>query len=204
MNGRVKSHYANSVFGVGTVELETTIDENGKPLNSYKCWASMIARCYSANYQAKSPSYIGCSVSKSWLTFGNFKKFYDANYYKIEGQKTCLDKDILVKGNKIYSEETCVFAPSNINALFVKCNSHRNLLPIGCCYDTTYDKYQSQCNNSSKGLQYLGMFNTPIEAFNAYKVYKEDFIKEMANMYKGQIPNNLYIAMMNYIVEIMD
>jgi len=204
MAGRVKSHFANSVFGVGTVELETTVDENGKPLNAYKCWNSMLARCYSANYQAKSHSYIGCHVSKSWLTFGNFKKFYDANYYKIEGQKTALDKDILFKHNKIYSEDTCVFAPQNINNIFINYSSHRNLLPKGVYFDKTYNKYQSQCNNSSGKLQYLGMFTEIKSAFNAYKVFKENFIKEMATMYKGQIPENLYIAMQNYIVEITD
>jgi hypothetical protein len=48
-----------------------------------------------------------------------------------------LDKDILYKGNKIYSPDTCVFVPQEINALFVKNDANRGDLPIGVFYTLT-------------------------------------------------------------------
>jgi len=58
---------------------------------------------------------------------------------------------------------------------------------------------------SYKGKQIkLGTFNTAKEAFNSYKVYKENFIQSIAESYKEEIPNKVYKAMMNYNIEITD
>ena len=51
---------------------------------------------------------------------------------------------------------------------------------------------------------YLGVFETPKQAFQVYKQAKEDYIKEVAEEYKGKIDNRLYEALMNYEVEIDD
>ena len=75
VRGLVKSHFTPSVFGVGTKGLEPTVDENGELLDSYKCWKSMLMRCYSAKYQKKQPTYKGCYVSEGWLYYPNFKKW---------------------------------------------------------------------------------------------------------------------------------
>jgi hypothetical protein len=115
----------------------------------------------------------------------------------------CLDKDILFKGNKIYSPETCVFVPSDINILFTKTNAKRGDFPIGVTYNKKVGKYQSRCNVNSK-LIHIDFFNTPEEAFFAYKIFKEKLIKHIANKYKDKIPNNLYEAMLRYEVEITD
>ena len=50
----------------------------------------------------------------------------------------------------------------------------------------------------------LGIFETPELAFARYKEYKEDFIKDLAEQYKGEIPNKVYEAMMNWEIEITD
>ena len=52
--------------------------------------------------------------------------------------------------------------------------------------------------------EYLGSFNTEIEAFNAYKVAKEAFVKEVAEKWKSQIDKRAYDSLMNYTVEITD
>ena len=50
----------------------------------------------------------------------------------------------------------------------------------------------------------LGRFDTAELAFNRYKEYKEDFIKDMAEQYKDAIPYKVYEAMINWKIEIDD
>ena len=116
-----------------------------------------------------------------------------------------LDKDILIKGNKVYSQENCVFVPQRINSLFVKNDANRNNL-IGVYYENSKNykkkyKIKIKVNNKRK---YIGRFNTKIEAFNSYKQSKEQYIKQVAEEYKDKIPKKLYEAMYNYKVEITD
>lgn len=119
----------------------------------------------------------------------------------------CLDKDILVKGNKIYSPETCVFVPERINTLFIKKDNDRGVIPVGV--RRVGNKYRARCNyiaidNKNKRKE-LGTFDTPEDAFyKGYKLFKEDYIKEMAERYKDKIPENIYKALYRYEVEITD
>ena len=50
----------------------------------------------------------------------------------------------------------------------------------------------------------VGVFNTELEAFNAYKTAKEIYIKELANKWDGKIDDRAYNALMNYTVDIDD
>ena len=119
----------------------------------------------------------------------------------------CLDKDILCKGNKIYSRDTCVFVPQRINSLFTKCDNARGDNPIGV-HPTLSGNYQVCCNNGYGKSICLGTYKTKEEAFRVYKEYKEKVIKETIDSYKGKIPEPFYSrlreAMYNYEVEIDD
>ena len=198
-NGNVKNPY-KSVYGVGYLG-NTKTTENGKIKDSYSTWSSMMKRCYSKNYQEKYTSYIGCTVCDEWLCYENFEKWYDDNYYSIDNKRMCLDKDILIKGNKLYSPNTCVFVPNDINTLFIKRDKYRGKFPIGVCLDKNKNKYVSNCNNENGENHFIGIFSTPDDAFKAYKDYKESVIKNVAIKYKNQIPYKLYEAMIQYVVE---
>ena len=50
----------------------------------------------------------------------------------------------------------------------------------------------------------LGRFDTAEAAFARYKEYKEDFIKDMAEQYKDEIPDKVYQAMLKWTIEITD
>ena len=205
--GLVKSHFTPSVYGVGIIGNEKSKDENGESLKSYETWRHMLERCCSGEFKKKYPTYKDCTVCEEWHNYSNFKKWYDENYYNIEGERMCLDKDILVKGNKIYGPETCVFVPQNINTLFTKRNKVRGKYPIGVSFDKNANKYQALCNifyNGKSKLKGLGLYNTIEDAFNAYKQFKEANIKQIADYYKDKIPYVLYEAMYNYQVEITD
>ena len=121
----------------------------------------------------------------------------------------CLDKDILNKGNKIYSPDNCIFVPNNINILFVKRDKSRGDYPIGVHYNKYAKKFQAQCSiynykeNKTK-RKHLGYYNTTEKAFKVYKEFKEQNIKDIADYYKEQIPQKLYNAMYEYEVEIDD
>lgn len=208
-DGQVKSHFTPSVYGVGIIGLEKTTDINGKMLKSYDIWHSMLQRCYDKKLQQKRPTYKECEICKEWLYYKNFKEWFDRNYYSIENQRICLDKDILIKGNKIYSPETCIFVPNNINVLFTKRDSERGKFSIGVCWHKATNKYIASCRvfnmetNKTKN-KHLGLYNTPEEAFKVYKETKENNIKLVADYYKEQIPKKLYDAMYRYEVEIDD
>ena len=115
----------------------------------------------------------------------------------------CLDKDILVKGNKCYSPETCSFVPKHINLLFVKGDATRGELPIGVTFHKQTGKYRALlCVNGGK--RHIGLYSTPEEAFYGYKAAKEAEIQRLADIYMDYIPEEVYEAMMEYEVEIDD
>lgn len=206
-NGFVKSRFTPSVYGKGIIGNEKSIDENGKITKSYSVWKSMLRRCYSDKEQKKHTTYKDCYVCPEWLNYSNFKKWFNDNYYEIDGEQMALDKDILVKGNKTYSPNTCVFVTQNINKLFVKSNKTRGKYPIGVSFNKDVNKYQVHCNifyNGKSKLKHLGYYNTIEDAFKVYKESKEAYIKQIADFYKDKIPDRLYEAMYNYKVEITD
>lgn len=117
--GNVRNVYDRNLFNVGYLgEGIYKSKVNRKNTTQYNAWQNMLRRCYNESYQEKHPTYIGCEVIKEWHNFQNFTKWYDENYYEIEGQIMDLDKDIMVIGNKIYSPETYLFVPQSINKLF--------------------------------------------------------------------------------------
>ena len=207
--GEIKCPYERRAFKIGYIgEGKYKTKENGKYTKVYKTWKSMLTRCYDSKFHKKEPIYIGCETSDEFLNFQNFGIWDEDNYYKVGNEKMCLDKDILVKHNKIYSPDTCIYVPERINLLFVKNNNRRGDNPIGVS-DTKNGKYQVFCNlfNSEVGkskYEYLGRYNTQEEAFEVYKYYKEKNIKEVADYYKKQIPEILYGTLYNYEVEIDD
>ena len=201
--GNIKCPYEPRYYGIGYLgEVKYKMSENGKKTKCYNTWHNMLERCYNPKYQEKYPTYKDCEVCESWHNFQAFAEWYNDNYYQIHGEVMCLDKDILIKGNKIYSPETCVFVPEKINLLFIKSDNSRGNNPIGA-HQLPSGNYEVRCNNGEES-DYLGRFDNIYEAFYAYKVHKEKIIKQVADEYKEYIPQKLYHALYNYQVEITD
>lgn len=202
-SGRIKCPYEPRVYGVGFIgEGDYMSGTTGKQTKSYKTWIHMLERCYDNIHSYKFPTYENCYVCDEWLNYQNFACWFDDNYYEIEGEVMCLDKDILSKGNKVYSPNTCVFVTRGINNLFTKNDKCRTNLPVGV-YEHN-GKYRVICSNGKNKLIELGIYETIENAFNKYKEFKEQVIKQIADEYINDIPMTLYKAMYNYIVEIND
>lgn len=202
--GNIISPYNKTVYNIGYLgkgEYRAIVDKTQTIQHLY--WNSMFHRCYSSKYHENKPTYENCSVCEDWHNFQNFGKWFDDNYYQIEGQRIHLDKDILAKGNKIYSPETCVFVPQCINSVFIKHDAKRGEYPIGV--SKIKNSFVVRCNDIFNISQYLGSFDTPEDGFNiGYKPYKEKLIKQYAETYKDKIPKVLYDALYKYEVEITD
>lgn len=203
MNHRVKDARFPIICGVGYIgKARNYINKTSKNY-AYTCWLNMIKRCYDKKIQCKHPTYTQCTVCDQWHCYTEFEKWFNKNYV----QGWCLDKDILIKGNKIYSPYTCCFVPNEINALFTKRQRHRGNTPIGVIYCKPQRRFKECykaviCKGNTK--VHLGCFSTAEKAFNAYKIAKEEWIKDIANKWKDKLDPRVYAAMCNYQVEMTD
>lgn len=202
--GTISNPYDKTVWNIGYMG-EGKYNSKDYSL-AYRKWNTMLKRCYDPYYLNVRPTYRDCFVCEEWHNFQNFAKWWEENYYEVEGDRMELDKDILIKGNKIYSPEACMIVPNKINILFAKGDTKKKL-PIGVFPNKL--RFHARCriydyqDKKSKDI-YLGNFDTPYKAFLSYKNYKESHIKEIANKYKQIIPIDLYNAMYKYKIEIDD
>lgn len=194
--GRVVNPYYKSLLGIGY--LGEGLYNSFKHSCFYHRWSNLIKRCYDKNALVKHPSYKDVTVCEEWKCFQNFAEWCEQNYL----ENWHLDKDILFKGNKLYSPETCCFVPIQINNIFIKRKNGRGEYPIGV--SKYRNKFVSQLSLGRDKQKHIGVFNTPEEAFQSYKTAKEAYIKEVADEWKSLIKLNVYEAMYNYKVEITD
>ncbi|WP_425204005.1 hypothetical protein [Priestia megaterium] len=203
--GKVKCPYDKSIYGrayLGEGDYKVR-DENGKITIAYRYWYSMLKRCYSNNFHnRKQKTYVGCRVADEWLCFQTFGKWFDENYYTIDGERTELDKDLIIPNNKLYSPDTVVFAPKRINLLIGKKTKNKGQYACGVKYNTATGKYGVQMSRTINGEQKVVLYGcgykTEEEAAMIYKKVKEAYIKEVAEEYRGNIPQVLYNALLNY------
>jgi hypothetical protein len=168
---------------------------------SYLRWRDMLTRCYNAKFHERQPQYKECTVCEEWLNYSNFRVWYDQN--RVLGKTLDLDKDILFKGNKVYSPETVALVPHAINTLFINRKDGRGDFPIGVYCEKDKKRFRATMSFMGKQIK-LGSFATAESAFARYKEYKEDFIKDMAEQFKDEIPHKVYEAMMKWEIEIDD
>lgn len=198
--GKVKDYLTPSVYGVGV--LGESFDKSSCDRELYTLWRNMLKRCYSEGQHVEQPTYKDCVVSDNFKNFQYFSKWCNNQIgFKQNGYQ--LDKDILVKGNKVYSEDTCVFVPKELNLLLVSRQLHRGASPVGVNYHKRRKQYRARCNKGGINI-HLGWFSDENSAFQTYKQVKEAHIKEVANQWKGKVDQRVYTALMNYQVEITD
>lgn len=206
-SGNVHNPYHPTIEGVGITGVNCPVkNEYGDIVKPYQTWVLVLRRCYSKSTKEKWPTYENATCCEEWKLYENFYNWIvnEENYDIWKNlPRSGIDKDILIKGNKLYCPEKCVLVPQEINSLFTKSDKSRGNWPIGVTYIYKTDKFEAQCNDLHKKSIYLGVYDTPEEAFYVYKEYKESLIKNTAIEYynNGQISKKCYDAMMNYVVE---
>jgi len=176
-------------------------------LKEYDLWVSMLSRCLK-KYWDKHPTYIGVGCSDNFKSYSYFYEWCNSqvgfNNKDDKNRVWQLDKDILVKGGKIYSEDVCVFVPQNLNKLLTRRDASRGDTPIGVARNTKGDRFTAQCNDGNGNLKHLGAYLTTKEAFQAYKTFKEQLIKDVAEKHKNILDSRVYLALIDYEVSLDD
>ena len=191
----VKDLLSKKVFGVGCFGVGIyKAKENGKVLLSYNKWISMLNRCYSKDFQKEHQTYKGCTVCNDWLNYQNFAKWFYDNF-DFNNKSYCLDKDMKVINNKVYSPEFCVFIPNNINCFITDHNLGRGDFMIGV--HKYINRFVSTC--SSPFLEgcnsVVGRFNTEQEAHQAWRKQKSIYANQLAEQQENEIVKD---ALLNY------
>lgn len=194
------------------------VDENGIPCKSlgknvvYEVWSGMKQRCTDKRCKEKYPTYINAAASSE---FKDFTKFHNW-WYKQVGHSISdiqLDKDLLIKGNKIYSSDTCLLIPNYVNNFLIQSNAIRGDCVIGVHKCGTYKdgsvRYRAKVNDydpvAGKTIQkHLGYFRSELKAFHAYKSAKEAIAKRYAAHLFGKVDERVINALLNFEVNIDD
>ena len=176
----INSNRKSLVCGVGINDADYPVTKkiNGKTLSCpfYKKWLSMIQRCYSPSVHIRQPTYTKCSVAEEWQSFMTFREWMKRQDWR----GNALDKDILIKSNKVYSPETCLFIPCSINNLMNGNDANRGKYAQGVYWNKNHRKFKAQIKTCKINSKFLGYFNTENEAGLAYKKAKSDYIRAIA------------------------
>ena len=202
LRGSIKDRALPTLFGVGIIGDKYPTSRNGTLTREYKLWAKMLERCYNENYQRNYPTYKGCEVSKNFKSYEYFYEWCNRQEGFCYAPEWHLDKDLLNKGGKLYSEENCVFLPKEINVAFTKNDAKRGDSPVGV--NKKGNKFVAWCKKGNNLREYLGTYDTKEQAFYAYKETKENYLKTLAEQYRDRLDTRAYNAIVNYKVSIDD
>ena len=205
--GKVKNLLKPQVYGVGYIGVGS-YKSRGEHREVYLLWTGMLNRVYCEKQLENTISaYRDVTVCDEWLNFQNFAAWcYNEPFFKFKDDKGTtysLDKDLLVKGNKVYSPDTCCFIPQDVNCLIINGKGRRGKCPVGVHYSVRDNKFYATMKKNGE-VTYLGIYTSSEEAFNVYKKAKEVHIKNVAEKWKGKVANKVYEALIKYGVDIND
>lgn len=182
---------------------------NGKKTKECSLWENIRIRCQILPEQDEKRfgKYTEVTVCDEWKDFQVFSEWFTSvvksGYYQ-EGWQ--LDKDLLVKNNKVYAPEFCVFLPEDLNKALNIRSRNRGDLPLGitlasdgCSIDVQY-----KCKDSQFCVRKYLPADKIEDGFAIYKAARESYIKYLGEMYKSQIDPKVYEAIKNYSVDITD
>lgn len=151
-------------------------------------------------FGGRKPAYIGCSMSDNFLDYQFFAHWCHTQIGWNE-DNWHMDKDLIVEGNKEYHEDRCVFVPRVINTVLNNEKKPRtNGLPLGVIYDKKWNQYRAHCWVYGN-TEYLGVYRNPEDAHKAYVKRKNEYVQEIAEMYKGRVRDEVYVKLRDFIAK---
>ena len=190
-----------TLFKVGINDVGFQVAADRKPIWQYSLWCRVLERAFCQKLKTDKPTYKDVTCCDEWLSFATFVEWVNKEVcYSGKPEGMDLDKDIIIRGNRVYSPEACSFVPQAVNKLLNSKTKARGEWPIGVYYNKRDRHFRAQLSDNGCG-KLLGTFNTPEEASLAYKVAKEAQIKAVANQYKDVLKPAVYESLMNWEIE---
>lgn len=193
VKGLVKDPQLPVVNGVGFIGIGAHKCRNasGKISREYMHWSSMLLRVYTPANEMDKRSYKNTSVCLEWHNFQNFADWsLEQPGFNKDSQ---LDKDLLVKNNKIYESSKCCFLPKEINSAltgkkYINSSGHAGV------EIRNRGKYTAMVTKHGT-RHHLGTFDTYEDACAMYKREKEVYVRSLANEFRSCISPKAYDAL---------
>lgn len=187
---KYKDRNKGLVYGVGIQDshyITRYRSADGKELSCpyFIRWKCLLKRCY---HKSKLPSYSDAVVCEEWLRFTSFKAWMERQDW--EGKE--LDKDLLLKGNKVYAPEFCIFIPQSLNTFMTDEKANNTSGLTGASFHKEVGAWQASCNNPFSGkIEYLGCYSSAEEAHLKWKLFKYGLACKIAESYENPIKDAL-------------
>ena len=172
------------ICGVGINDLPnepTEWTENGKRVRcpKYNLWQRILERCYGMR-KKDAVVYKGvATVHPDWIYRSKFNEWLNSQPQS-NWQDLQIDKDLLVKGNKVYGPDTCCFLTSLENNMFRPKRAR-----LGCVYcKRAHSQYKRPWSAEIKRGYYttfVGNFSTKEEAEFVAMRESMPYVIEIAN-----------------------
>jgi len=170
-------------YGIDDTDYPKFSHKNGKMLwlcPVYRDWYDLIKRVFSKKYRAKNRSYIDCSLCAEWRYFSNFRRWVLYEQPNKNWENCALDKDLLIRGNKHYCPENCVYVSMKVNGFLVR---RSTATYVGTHLDKRGNLFTAQCRNPFTGNRgYIGRFDTELEAHLAWQAKKHEYACQLADL----------------------
>lgn len=185
-SGDLKDPLAPSMFGVGYLGVGEYSHTNNKV--AYFRWAHMLRRCTSDDLSLFR-TYQDKEVHERWHNFQNFAEWAERQPgFYVTDPVWQLDKDLLVKGNKVYGPDTCCFIPARLNTMIGRSDDVQGY------FDSKNNDYGFGYNDTD-GTNYKRRFKNQEEGKLWYKENRERVTKEVADQYKNVLDSRVYKAL---------
>ena len=193
------------IYGVGFNDADYPVQrmsqEGGKVVREWTCpfyqrWYDILRRCYNKKALVKRPNYKNVEICEEWRLFSNFKAWM----VKQDWEGKILDKDLKVKGNNVYSPETCIFIDNQINTFIREGHRSKNNLKVGVSYHKRDRVYTAQCYNFlDKKLVHLGYHEDEESAHKVYLHYKVNLIHKFYQV--GMVTEEVYNLLLKWYLK---
>lgn len=185
----------------------------GKTEKAYNSWKGMKNRLtggtytYTYKYAGKErvkdySAYNDCDLVEDWLDYKNYEEWFNKQTYRMVNTdiKFEVDKDILFKGNKIYSPETCLIVPGRINRFFV--NSGCTVTLRGNKFHTSIRSYVGLNGTGNDNIKAILEYDRQIAISRYYeeknRILQEDVIPDfIKNVHPDDIEHPMVLRVIN-------